>query len=409
MLVDVRAGVLEVGGKNFAADDTGAGHHFGLFRDEHCPIFLGRLLGVDEHNLVVRSVHVGSEDELVLEVVNHVGVIFEPLDEGQELGFYRFEIFIVQLVAIGPFGNGQEHVALIFRDIRVIVAAGIGRVFVDQLVLALGSPELVKVDFLILVGRGEFLAFRRFFEPGIIKAVTLPGGAAELGPLDAVLELLAGLHLHDPHLRPVRPTLRPRIGGIAVIVRESGQESPGGSVRRKSVGVEEDPGFAVQALLDVDDALVLEAVVLHEEIILSDSEGRRIAGIIVDLGQPGADPLPGLDRALHRIGGVADHVSYAPAADLLAEGDLGQVIESDLVLGLHPFRRRLGLVVLEPAIRVGDFCAEIIIHHVALLGNAVGDRRLFSLAAEGQQGNQEDRDQDVKLLSSHFSLLSVHG
>ncbi len=384
MLVDVCTGVLKVGGKDLAADDADAGQHLGFLGDENGPVFLGRLLAVDEHEPVVRGIHVRHEDEFIFEVVDDTGAVFKPLDEGDERRLFRFQVLEIELVPVGPFRGRKEEEALIFRYIHIMITARMGGVFVDQLVFGLGRPELVKIDLLVLVGRGQFLALSRFFKPGIVEPVTLPGGAAELGPLDAVLEQLAGFDLHDPYLGPIRPALGPRVGRIAVVIGEAAEKCSRGSVRGEGVGIEEDPRFAIEPFLDIDNGLVLEAVIFHEEVVFPDPEGGGIAGIIVDLGQ--ASP------------------------DLLPERDLGQIIKGDLVLCFDPFRCRLGLIVLEPAVGIGDFGPKVVIHHVALRGYGISDRRLLSLAAERQQGGQEDQDQDEGLPFSHdFSFPCDHG
>ncbi len=77
-------------------------------------------------------------------------------------------------------------------------------------------------------------------------------------------------------------------------------------------------------------------------------------------------------------------------------GQLGQIPERQLVLLLHKFfgSRRVGI--LQPAIRIGDLDAVIIVHLIALgsnrvieLGNATGAQNSATLARSRRIGFTE--------------------
>ena len=83
-----------------------------------------------------------------------------------------------------------------------------------------------------------------------------------------------------------------------------------------------------------------------------------------------------------------------PFADRAAERNLRQVILRHNVLGLHPRRRRLGIVVFEPAVGIGNLRTEIIIGHVGALRPGIGHVfYLFHIVAACQyrRGAREGR------------------
>ena len=82
----------------------------------------------------------------------------------------------------------------------------------------------------------------------------------------------------------------------------------------------------LQTGLNVEHILVLQAIVLRKEIKFASAEWLDIFRIVVNLLQ-----------ALRHLRAVRDLV---------------QVRERQFVLGLNPLRRFLGMVVLQPAIRI---------------------------------------------------------
>ena len=88
-----------------------------------------------------------------------------------------------------------------------------------------------------------------------------------------------------------------------------------------------------QALLDVEDALVLQPLVLPEEDVRALPRRRRDLLVVVEGDDPVGERFP--------------------------EGNLFEVPERHLVLRLDPGRGVGSVVVLEPAVRIGDSDAVI--------------------------------------------------
>ena len=89
-------------------------------------------------------------------------------------------------------------------------------------------------------------------------------------------------------------------------------------------------------MLHVDDALILEAVVLRVDVTAM-FLGRHAVAFIV-------------------------HELREAVLEGAAEGDVAQVVLCDFVLRLDPFSGLGGGVVFEPTVRVGDLCAEVVVN-----------------------------------------------
>jgi len=240
----------------------------------------------------------------------------------------------------------------------------------DEAVLGLGVAQLVEVDLLVLVPGGELLARFGGVVATVVEAVAAPGRAGELDPLQVVRQLAAAGHAHDLQLAPVGARRRVADHDVAVVLGETGQTGPRGAVLRERVGIEEDLGLAGQALLVVGHALVLEAVVLAEKVVIARPERRAVAGVV--------------------------HQRLQPSADGVAVGDLAQVAEGEGVLLLHPGGHGRGLVILEPAVRVGHLGAVVVVRlvHRGRLG-ILERRRIRRPDAQDAGGRQDRRQQDA--------------
>ena len=223
---------------------------------------------------------------------------------------------------------------------------------IDEAVGALGSAHLVIIDFLIFVLGGKH-ALLGLVVSAVIEAfaVGAPGGSREFGPLDAVVEQTFALGLHDVYLDPVRARCGRSEGEVFAVFRERGGGQGYRSVVGQLVGVEEYLGFGLGVGLPVDDVLILQTVVTREVEPVAFFRGGTLFGVVPQLGQT--------------------------LFDGLAEGNLRQVVEGHFVFGLYPGGRRFGAVVLEPAVVVGNLCAEVVVGHVAALGFGVGQMFYF--------------------------------
>ena len=112
----------------------------------------------------------------------------------------------------------------------------------------------------------------------------MPGDARDLDPVDRVVERLLRRELHDLVLLPVGAALRDR-RRPRMLASFEGANAPSrdGPVRRPRVRIDQHLGRAVEPLLDVEDALVLQPVVLAEEEVRTLARRRRVLRVVVEL------------------------------------------------------------------------------------------------------------------------------
>jgi hypothetical protein len=269
----------------------------------------------------------------------------------------------VALLARAAVGNVHHDEALVVGRGDDVEALRVRGVLEDQLVLRLRRADLVEVDLVVLVLRGQLLALLGRVVAAVVEAAAGPGEAGDLDPVQLVGQLLARRHLHHVAVAPVRPARGLAIGGVLRVARDVERAELRRSLGRELVGVEEDLGRPVDPLLVVDDGLVLEPVVLREEPVVAAAVGRAEARVVVELGQA--------------------------VFDLRAEGNLVEVGEGQPVLLLDP-ACDLGLrgVVFEPAVWVGDLHAEVVVDLLDLLRRGV---LKFLRAGRGAEHAREER------------------
>ena len=157
-----------------------------------------------------------------------------------------------------------------------------------------------------------------------------------------VAQHLAGGDVLDVDLLPVAAVAGDGVAEVVAVVGDAERGEGHGAVVGELVGVEQLHGLAVKGVLVVEDALVLQTVVVVEEVAVALLPRRALLGVVQQVFQV----------LLH----------------LLAVGNLRQELVGHRVLGLHPVGGLLGVVVLQPTVWVGHGHAEIVVHGVALLG-----------------------------------------
>lgn len=195
-------------------------------------------------------------------------------------------------------------------------------------------------------------------------AVLRPRGVGELDPAKLVGEVLARGHVADlPHV-PVGAAFGQRVGQQPAVRAGRIRREGDGAVRAQRVGVEQHPRLRGQRVGHQQHSLVLQAVVAGVEVAPALLQRHAEALEVPQLRQPLAQRGAG--------------------RDLLEQS------ERDLVLGLDPGPRLLGVDVLQPAIRVRDRDAvqrldQILPPRVRVLGPGLRRHR------RAGQGEDDDR------------------
>ena len=270
----------------------------------------------------------------------------------------------------GAFRGDHEEPPSVLARPGVVVTQRMGVVPVNEAVGLLFGAQLVIIYFLELILGGEYTLLRR-----VVGAVIEPFGvggpdrARELHPVDSVLREFARAGVHHADLHPVRAGSGGGIGQVAAVLREREVGKGHRAVVGKAVGIEEHLALGGGIARAVEHRLVLEPVVIEIVVIIPVSAQAPLFGIVPQLGQP--------------------------LADRVAVGYLPQVVLRDGVLGLDPCGRGLRIVVLQPAVGVGDLGAEVVVHHLAARGFGVGkafDFHLVAFAACRQGGGAQRKE-----------------
>ena len=218
---------------------------------------------------------------------------------------------------------------------------------IDQLIGTLSVAQLVIIDLLELVLR-RIDALFGFIVCAVIEALTVgsPTCARELHPLDLVRELLARLGIHHADLNPVRTCRGNRIGHIFTVLREGYGRQSHRTLVRERIGIEEHLTLSVKRRLAIEHRLVLQTVVIEVVVPIAVARGRTLLRVVPELSQT--------------------------LADLIAVGNLREIVERNLVLSLYPLGGFGGVVVLQPAIGIGHLSSEIVINNLTTLGCGIG-------------------------------------
>ena len=337
------AGVLEVGGKELTARRAHAFEQMLRLGDDVGPGAAVRRVGrVDRDEAVLRRVDVGHHEQPSVHVVHDARAGVEAVHDHLPIRVGIGEVLNVEVVAVRAGGGIEDEEAVVLGGIGEVVTVGLVVVPEDQFVLALGRAQLVEVHAVEGVLGTELRAIRSRV-PAIIEAVAHPARAGELDPFQHVARFFARCQVHDADLLPIAAGRIAHHHDVLVVIGGAGEAGGDGAVLAQGVGVEEDFVFAIEALADIPDALVLKSVVFADVVAVANLPRRTDLLVVEDL--------------------------LIAVADGVAEGNSVQVLTGHRILGLYPCAGLFAAVVFEPAISIVDLGSEIGVHH--LLGAGV--------------------------------------
>ena len=331
-----------------------------------------RMLQRDGHQPEPRRVLVGQHVERLAVVADHRVAGVESVEERLDRAAGLAEVADEDAVAVvGPLGLRDEQKAAVLGDIRPEAPVGLVRPLVDQRVLLLQRAQLVEEDLLVLVERLERLALRLVVAAVVeAGAVLEPGGAAELGPLHEIRQVLRRRDLAHVPLDPVGPARRERVGHVAAVLGERDAAQRHRPVLRQRVGIDQHLGRRRERLRLVNDGLRLQTAVLREDVPGSLARRRAEALVIPQFRQARLDRCP--------------------------LGDLRQVVEGDRVLGVNPGAGLGRVGVLEPPVGIGHLDTEEGVNLGALVRDGIG--RFLGIRLGGEHGHGNcDGDEQIGL------------
>ena len=96
----------------------------------------------------------------------------------------------------------------------------------------------------------------------VVESVAAPGGSGELGPLYMVFKQASVLHVHHENLFPVTAAAGNHVCHILAVIAEIRAFERHRAVFAESVWIQKDAGLATEFVHLVEDALILQAVIL---------------------------------------------------------------------------------------------------------------------------------------------------
>ena len=201
----------------------------------------------------------------------------------------------------------------------------------------------------------------------VVEAIAKPCHVGELSPKNMVLQVVARLAVLDVDFLPVGTAARDDVGHVATVVGEVSALESHSAVGAELVGVEPYALFLygrVGTVHLIEHILVLQSVVA--------------------MYIPLAVLLEG-DAELLEIGGLLESLQ-----DFGTHGDAVEIVACELVLSLNPLGSLLAGVVLEPAVRVGNFHTEILVNGVILWSRRIINLRHSRCRHKQRGGNSKD-------------------
>jgi len=377
-------GVLHESGHQAAAQQAGELQRLGGLGQDLAP---GGALGptdVDGDDTAPRGVQVRLE-------VEHIAHVAQKRIAGLELreqlhdGAVGLGQFLVEkpVPDVGSLPDGNAEKPAILGHAAAEAPLLLILAFVHKHVCGLQRAPLVVVQLLEVVLRLQFALFIRGVVAAVEKAraVLRPGGAGELHPLDEVRQVVPGDHVADAPLGPVGAAAGDAVGDPLPVRAHGVAGQRHGAVRRPGVRIDEHPRRRVERIGGVEHRLVLQAVVAGVEVPSAFPE-RNAETLVV--------PEPG--QAL---------------ADLRSGRNPLEVAEGDLVFRLDPGAGLRRVRVLEPAVRIGDFHAVVVVHRVTQ-----PRRRVFFRGVAVRSGRPDRHEcsqcQDQNKAQSHNGAIG-HG
>ena len=372
--LDPRRSVLQVGHKKAVPDDARAADHLLRLGDHFFPIRSFRAFDVDRDHAPQRGIQVGQQPEQRTLIAEELVLGVEPAQQLDHLGLRICQRLVEHLVLwLGAPPHADHQVLAIVGHPAAESPFLLIRPLVDQPVLVLGIAEPVIEQLLKVVGACELLPRRRFVVAAVEKALIVrrPGHARKLDPLQMVALVLAAGHVPDMPLAPIRPCRGQPVSQQAAIVADLPARQGDRPVLGQPVRVQQLARRPVQGFGHVQDALVLKPVVARVEVPSAALHRFRVTFEIPEFRQPLPDRFP--------------------------LRNLAQEIESHGILRLDPGFGRFAVHVFEPAVRILDHHAVIVVGLIGPVRFGIGQPQTVRLGCPGGQRNQCHAQHPVRL------------
>ena len=341
--LDLAAGVREVHRNKLVVDSRDVRKRFGGLGNDFLPVFPVWFGDVDGDDPGTRRLEVGPEPEDRPVVVDERVIRVEVHQKFHHRRVGRLQILVEHAVLrVRALRGGNHQITAVVGHTAVEIPILVIGPMINEFVLGLQCAEAMIIEFVEEIGLGQPGLFGRFVVARVKKSLAIfgPGRAGKLHPPDDVRRVRGRSHVAHVNLLPVRAGGGKRVGHEIAVLRDVITFQRHRAVGGKFVRIEQQRRLGVERRHCVKHVLVLQPVVLRIEVTPALFERRAVTLVIPQFGQP-------------FLNGQAFWNPF-------------QVTESDLVLGLNPGFGFGRIVVLQPAVRIGDLHAVIIVHDVCL-------------------------------------------
>ena len=328
--------------------------------DDLPPILPARSLKVDCDDSLQVGLEVGEEIEGLRDIGHEHRLRGEVGDERLPPGSGILEVENVQLL-LGERSpaDRDHHEAAVVGDGGVRYPFGLLGSREYERVVCLAAAKRMEEDPQKSALVGVLGAFRRAVHGAVVEArpVLAPRDGRELRPLDHVIEVDRGRDVADAPGVPVRSGRARGVGELGPVLGDREHGHRDGAVSGKPVRVEQDPTLGHRLLHHPQDGLALKPRVAALEPAPTSFEGNAEPRVV-----------PQLDEA---------------RADLLPCGHLCQERLCQLVLRFDPGGGLGSVAVLQPAVRISDGLAVVVVHLGASAGRRIGTIEHRNLPGSG--------------------------
>ena len=258
----MRRGILAVGKHELVVGKLDVFEHAFAFSDEFFPVFEARLMYVGNHYPAPWCPVVGKQVDVVADGFDGAVLQIHVGSHLYELCIGHTKVAHVQVHSRACTAFVEEHHGLFLVQRYRIEAQGVGRVLVEQHVLPLWRAYFVVVNLVYLILRAILLALLGGIVGTVVEAVATPLRTSELRPFYVVGQQFARRHVLNVYFLPVAAAARDDVSHVSAIFREAYSLQSHGAVGAQLVRIEKLVECSSEFVHLVEDALVLQPVVL---------------------------------------------------------------------------------------------------------------------------------------------------
>ena len=201
--------------------------------------------GIVEDDSSVGSVLVGQDEEFVADIVHHLKAVVRHLannwSEGRLLPRKIVEKQRVAVFTLAALRNCENRKTFVFCRVHCVEALRVRLVLVNQPVVCLRGAQAMVVDLVTVVARRKIVPVLGRVVSTVKEPIAKPGKATHLQPPQIIFEALSGFNFQNVTIQPIRATAGKVIGKIASIAGSFSGHETHGTVRRKLVGIKQNP------------------------------------------------------------------------------------------------------------------------------------------------------------------------